>query len=127
MQPVITVSVSPESVAEDGGANLVYTFTRSGDVSGAATVNFRVTGSAQFDSDYTVGGAATYDAQVGTVTFAAGSATAAVTIDPTPDATVEVDETAWLVALPDGQSAVGAASHARGRSLTTIRCRCRSW
>jgi hypothetical protein len=112
--PAITVSVTPDSAAEDGATNMVYTFTRSGDAGAAATVNFRVTGSATYTSDYTATGAASFDAKVGSVTFAAGSSTATVTVDPTADTEVELDETAWLMALPDATYAVGAPSHASG-------------
>ena len=52
--PSVTVTVSPAAVAEDGLTNLVYTLTRSGDVSAEATVSFRVTGTALFGTDYTV-------------------------------------------------------------------------
>jgi hypothetical protein len=112
--PTITVSVSPASVTEDGASNLVYTFTRSGNTSAAATINFRVTGSAIHSSDYTATGAATFDAKTGSVTFSAGSNTATVTVDPTADTEVELDETAWLVALPGTSNAVGTAPHASG-------------
>ncbi len=112
--PEITISVSPGSVTEDGAANLVYTFTRSGSTTAAATIAFRVTGSAVVADDYSVSGAASYDAKVGTVTFAAGSGTATVTIDPTADTKVELDETAWLSVLPDASNQVGAPSHVSG-------------
>ncbi len=112
--PEITISVSPGSVTEDGAANLVYTFTRSGSTTAATTIAFRVTGSAVVADDYMVSGAASYDAKVGTVTFAAGSSTATVTIDPTADTKVELDETAWLSVLPDASNQVGAPSHVSG-------------
>ena len=112
--PTITVAVSPASVTEDGAANLVYTFTRSGSTAAAATIAFRVTGSAVVVDDYTVSGAASYDAKVGTVTFAAGSSTATVTIDPTADTKVELDETAWLSVLPGANNKMGTPSHVSG-------------
>jgi serralysin len=89
----VTLSVSPASVSEDAAANLVYTFTRNGNTTGALTVNFSVAGTATFNTDYTQSGAATFTAASGTVTFAAGNSTASVTIDPSADATVEPDET----------------------------------
>ena len=72
-------------MAEDGVTNLVYTFTRTGVTTGALTVNFTVGGTAAFGTDYTQTGAATFTRPTGTVTFAAGSPTATVTIDPTAD------------------------------------------
>lgn len=112
--PVVSVSVAPASVAEDGAANLVYTFTRTGSTAASATVHFRVTGSATYASDYTVAGATSFDAKVGIATFAAGSSTAVVTIDPTADQTIEPSETAWLVVLPRANTAVGNPVHAMG-------------
>ena len=54
----VSVAVSPLATDEDGGTNLVYTFTRS-DSSGALTVNFSIGGTATFNTDYTQTGAAT--------------------------------------------------------------------
>jgi hypothetical protein len=64
----VTLSVSPASVSEDGAANLVYTFTRNGNTTGALTANFSVAGGATFGTDYTQSGAATFTATTGTVT-----------------------------------------------------------
>ncbi len=87
--PSITLDISPASVTEDGTTNLVYTFTRTGDTTNPLTVNYTVDGTATFSTDYTQTGAASYTATTGTVTFAAGSSTATVTVDPTADTTVE--------------------------------------
>src|SRR6185369_7303372 len=92
----VSVAVSPSTVLEDGATNLVYTFTRGGVNTGSLTVNFAVAGTATFNSDYTQSGAATFSTTNGTVTFAAGSSTATVTVDPTTDVTVEPDETVIL-------------------------------
>jgi uncharacterized repeat protein (TIGR01451 family) len=92
----VSVAVSPASVAEDGATTMIYTFTRNGDTTNALTVNFAVGGTAAFGTDYTQSGAATFSASSGTVTFLAGSTTATVTIDPTADTTVELDESVTL-------------------------------
>jgi Bacterial Ig domain/Calx-beta domain len=92
----VSVAVSPSSVAEDGATNLVYTFTRNGVTSSALTVNFSVGGTATFGpspNDYTQTGATTFTTTSGSVTFAAGSSTATVTVDPEADTTAEADET----------------------------------
>ena len=94
--PDVSVTVAPASVAEDSGTGIVYTFTRTGPNDFARTINFSVTGTGTFGSDYTQSGAASFTTTTGTVTFAAGSATATVTITPTADTTVEADETAIL-------------------------------
>ena len=92
-EPVITLSISPTSVTEDGTSNLVYTFSRTGATTSALTVNYTVGGTATLGTDYT-GIAAT--PAVKTVTFAANSSTAKVTVDPTADTTIEANETVAL-------------------------------
>jgi len=96
--PTISLRVTPASVTEDGATNLVYSFTRTGGnlATPLNNVSFRVNGTAGFNSDYTQTGAASYTATTGTVNFAANSATATVTIDPTADTLVEANETAIL-------------------------------
>ena len=94
--PSISLAVSPASVTEDGPTNLVYTFTRTGTTANALTVNYGVGGTATFNTDYTQTGATSLTATTGTITFAAGSSNATLTIDPTADTTVEPDETVVL-------------------------------
>jgi serralysin len=89
--PSVTLAVSPSSVLEDGTANLIYTFTRTGSTTSALTVNYGITGTAD-SSDYT--GATPGTGK--TITFAAGASTATLTIDPTADTIVESDETVAL-------------------------------
>jgi uncharacterized protein YkwD len=91
--PAIFLAVSPASVSEDGPANLIYTFSRTGATTNALTVNYTAGGTATLGSDYT-GIPATPVTK--TITFAAGSATATVTVDPTTDSSVEPDETVAL-------------------------------
>jgi hypothetical protein len=83
--PVVTVSTADGTATEAGREPGTIRFTRTGgDLTAALTVN------------YTVGGAATaggdYEQLPGTVTFAAGEATADVTILPIDDAAVERPE-----------------------------------
>jgi len=94
--PIITLAIAPASVLEDGIANLVYTFTRTGITTSALTVNYNVSGTTTFGNDYSQTGAATFSASTGTVIFAANSATATVTIAPTADIIFEPDETIAL-------------------------------
>ena len=109
----VSVAVSPLSTTEDGAGNLVYTFTRS-DSSGALTVNFSVGGTATFNTDYTQTGAATFTPPTGTVTFADGSLTATVTVDPSADPSVEPDETVILTVTAGAGYAVGVPASATG-------------
>ncbi|MBD2626982.1 Calx-beta domain-containing protein [Trichormus variabilis] len=96
----VTLAVGPSGVLEDGVANLVYTFTRTGDTTNALSVNYAVGGTATFNTDYTqIGGqisTSTFTTPRGTITFAAGANTANLTINPTADTTVESNETVAL-------------------------------
>ncbi|TRU22914.1 MAG: hypothetical protein EWV81_17410 [Microcystis aeruginosa Ma_SC_T_19800800_S464] len=88
--PSVGLVVSPASVTEDGTQNLIYTFTRSGSTTNALTVNYTLGGTATLNTDYTRTGT------TNTVTFAGGSSTATVTVDPTADTIVESNETVIL-------------------------------
>lgn len=101
--PTITLALTPASVAEDGSPNLLYTFTRTGPTTSALTIAFTVAGTATFSSDYTQRGAASFTSTTGSITFAAGSNTATLTLDPTADTTIEANETIALT-LSSGTS-----------------------
>ncbi|WP_304439300.1 Calx-beta domain-containing protein, partial [Anabaena sp. 4-3] len=94
--PTVSLAVTPTSVTEDSATNLVYTFTRTGNTANSLTINFNVAGSATFNSDYTQIGATNFNGTTGTITFAAGSDTATLTIIPTADNLFEADETISL-------------------------------
>jgi len=106
--PSITLAVSPSSVTEDGTANLVYTFTRSGVTTNALTVNYTLGGTATLNTDYTRTGT------TNTVTFAAGSSTATVIVDPTADTTVESNETVALTLATGTGYTVGTPNTVTG-------------
>ncbi len=93
------VSVTNISDAIAGGTAGDFRFTRTGDVSAPLTVNYTVDGTAVPGSDYT--------GLPGTVTFAAGSATADVTVAALPDGTGPADvvqSVSVTVAPPQGAS-----------------------
>ena len=97
LEPNITLAVSPISVQEDFTTNLVYIFTRTDvGIANALTVNYGITGTADYNDDYTQKGAATFTGTTGTITFAANSNKATLTIIPTADTTVENNETVIL-------------------------------
>ncbi|GAL94788.1 Calx-beta domain-containing protein [Microcystis aeruginosa] len=106
--PSITLAVSPSSVTEDGTANLVYTFTRTGVTTNPLTVNYTLGGTATLNTDYTRTGT------TNTVNFAAGSSTATVTVDPTADTTVESDETVILTLAAGTGYTVGTTTAVTG-------------
>ncbi|MFM7711302.1 MAG: hypothetical protein ACKO7A_00745, partial [Microcystis sp.] len=106
--PSVTLVVSPASVTEDGTSNLVYTFTRSGVTTNALTVNYTLGGTATLNTDYTRTGTNN------TVTFAANSSTATVTVDPTADTTVEPDETVALTLASGTGYTIGTTTPVTG-------------
>ncbi|MCZ8119196.1 MAG: calx-beta domain protein, partial [Microcystis sp. LE18-22.4A] len=104
----VTLAVSPSSVTEDGTTNLVYTFTRTGVTTNPLTVNYTLGGTATLNTDYTRTGT------TNTVTFAAGSSTATVTVDPTADTTVEPDETVILTLATGTGYTIGTTTPVMG-------------
>ena len=108
---VITLAVAPAAIAEDGSSNLIYTFTRTGNLSNNLTVNYTVGGSATLGTDYT-GIAATPATK--SVTFAAGFATARVTVDPTADTDIEADETVALTLAAGTGYTIGTTAAVTG-------------
>jgi hypothetical protein len=89
--PTITLDVNFSGISENSPSNFVYTFTRTGATTNALTVNYGIAGTA-LSTDYTGETPGTGK----TITFAAGSATATLTLDPTADTTLETDETISL-------------------------------
>ncbi|WP_370583119.1 beta strand repeat-containing protein [Microcystis sp. LEGE 00066] len=106
--PSITLAVSPSSVTEDGTTNLTYTFTRSGVLTNALTANYTLGGTATLNTDYTRSGTNN------TVTFAANSTTAKVTVDPTADTTFEPDETVILTLATGTGYTIGTTTPVTG-------------
>jgi hypothetical protein len=115
---LVSVVVSPSSTAE-GGANLVYTFTRTGPTTGAVTANFSVGGTASFPGDYTQSGATTFTPPTATVTFGVGNSTATVTVMPLTDCLVEGSETVVFTVQPGTGYGVGSPSTATGTIANT--------
>jgi Ca2+-binding RTX toxin-like protein len=110
----ITLTVSPSSVTEDGTTNLIYTFTRTGNIANALTVNYNIGGSATFNTDYTQTGATSFTGTTGTITFAAGSSTKTLTINPTADTTLESNETVALTLAAGSGYTVGTTTAVTG-------------
>jgi choice-of-anchor C domain-containing protein len=107
--PSITLAVAPTSVNEDGTTNLVYTFTRTGPTTSTLTVNYGITGTADA-TDYT--GATPGTGK--TITFAANSATATLTIDPTADTTIEANDTVALTLATGTGYVIGTTAAVTG-------------
>ena len=106
----ITLDISPVSVLEDGATNLIYTFSRTGPATNALIVNYSIGGTA-YSTDYS--GATQGTGK--TITFAAGTSTATLTIDPTADSTVEAEETIDLTLSTGTGYTIGTAAAVVGR------------
>lgn len=110
---VVSVTVSPLSTNE-GGADLVYTFTRTGSTASSLTVNFSVGGTASFPADYSQTGAATFTPPTATVTIGVGNSSAAVNVTPLTDCLTEGPETVEFTVQPGTGYGVGSPSIATG-------------
>lgn len=113
VESLVSLTVSPASVAEGSGGGLVYTFTRT-DTTGNVTVNFNVAGSATHTLDYTAAGAASFNGSNGTVTIADGFASATVTLSEVNDTLVEGDENVTLTLVSATGYGIGSPSSATG-------------
>ncbi len=110
----VSVSVSPSRVAEDGTANLDYTFTRTGATTNSLTLNFTVTGTATRTTDYALTGAARLRSTTGTLVIPAGQATKTITVNPNADTTIEANETVILTVTPTAAYLARIANSATG-------------
>lgn len=108
--PTATIAVSPASVAEDGAPNLVFTVTLN-----------PVNPLASTTLNYTAGGTATNGTDYATITsplvIPAGSTTGTITVNPTPDASIEAGETATITLNSGTGYNVGSPSSATGNIL----------
>jgi len=104
--PVITALATDAAAGESGTGQGTGTFTisRTGSTASALTVNFTAGGTAIGGSDY---------ASIGTtVAFAAGSATATITVSVTKDSSIEGDETMIVTLVAGTGYTVGSPSSA---------------
>lgn len=113
LTPAVSVEVAPLQVEEDVGNTLFFTFTRT-ETAGALSVNFGVSGSAAFGTDYTQSGATTFTLATGTVAFTDGADTATVTVNVTTDDNTEPDETVILTVTSGAGYTIGAIPAATG-------------
>lgn len=100
----VTVAATDASATEAGLTTGKITFTRSGDIAAALTVNYAVSGTATAGSDYAGLGVS--------VTFQAGKTTATKTVTPKQDTLAEGNETVILTLKQSPNYAVGPANKA---------------
>jgi hypothetical protein len=110
----IALLASFNTVAEDGSNHLIYTFTRTGSSASALTVRYTAAGTATFGTDYTAVGVTNFNGTSGTVTFAAGSNTATLTLAPKSDATIESNETIALTIAAGSGYTIGTTTAVTG-------------
>jgi uncharacterized protein YjlB len=102
--PTVAVTTTDDTATEEGTTTGAFTITRTGDVTGMLTVNYTVSGTATPNTDYL--------SLTGTVTFAAGAASATLLISPIDDALVEGNETVVLTLGANAAYTLGAATQA---------------
>lgn len=107
--PSASIAVSPASVSEDGAANLVYTVTLSQASLTATNVNFAFSGTTTNGTDFA--------AVANPLVIAAGATSGTITVNPTADATIELDETVVITLVAGSGYAVGAPAAATGTIL----------
>ncbi|WNH47040.1 putative Ig domain-containing protein [Xanthomonas hawaiiensis] len=107
--PVASITVSPASVYEDGAPNLVYTVALSQPSPSALSIGFNVGGTATNGTDY-----ATINSPL---VIAAGQTSGTITVNPTPDTTVEPDETVVISLNAGSGYTVGSPNSATGTIL----------
>jgi hypothetical protein len=113
--PIVTLAVSPSAVAEDDNSNIIYTFSRTGDTSNGLSVHYALGGTATPGIDYT-GIAATWT-PIRSVSFAAGTASATIMVDPTVDSEIEPDESIELSLYPGYGYSIGTTAWVVGTIL----------
>jgi hypothetical protein len=94
--PFASVTVSPSNVNENSGTAMVYTFALSSPATSNITINFAVTGSATFTTDYTASGASSFTSSTGSVVIPNGASSATVSLTPVGDIALEVQESVVL-------------------------------
>ncbi|KAF0100619.1 MAG: cadherin domain/calx-beta domain protein [Rhodospirillaceae bacterium] len=91
---------------QSGSTSFTFTITRTGDLSGANSAQWAVTGSAVNGADFTGGVLPT-----GTVSFAAGETSKVISIGVAGDSAVEANEAFWVqLSQPGAGTSLGTAS-----------------
>jgi hypothetical protein len=98
--PSVSVTPTDAAGAEQGSGPIVFTVTRTGSTTGTLAVTLTWTGTAALTTDYAIAAAGGTLSNNGlTLTFAAGSATATVTVTPVDDTAVEDNESVTMTVV----------------------------
>ena len=103
--PTVTIAATDAAASETGPDAGTFTVTRTGATTASLNVQYSVGGTATSGADYA--------ALTGTVTIAAGQASATVTVTPVNDAEFEGDETVGLTLTANAAYSVGTSEDAR--------------
>ncbi|MCH4903386.1 DUF4114 domain-containing protein, partial [Cylindrospermopsis raciborskii CHAB3438] len=117
--PTITLAVNPSIVTEDGTTNLVYTLTRTGDLANSLIVNVNGGGTAVLGTDFSISGpiGQSTSGSIASVTFAAGSSTATVIVDPIPNSIPGGNKTVFATLAPGVGYNIGTVGAVTGTIL----------
>jgi hypothetical protein len=102
--PVVTISASDPSAAENGPNNGTFTIMRSGSTAAPLVIQYSTGGTATSGSDYSP--------LPGLVTIPAGQASAAISLVPIDDTAVEGSETVIVTLSTDPAYTLGATTSA---------------
>jgi hypothetical protein len=102
--PVVAISASDPSAAEDGPNSGAFTITRSGSMAAPLSVQYSVGGTATSGSDYS--------SLPGLVMIPAGQASTTITLVPIDDPTAEASETVVVTLSADPAYTLGASKTA---------------
>lgn len=105
---LVTVSVAPSSVDEDGTPNLIFTFSRNAASRGTLTIFYSITGTAVNGVDYELLGPSFM------ISFEGNALTTTLNVNPIADVDVEADKTVIVTVLPNEAYTVGSPSSATG-------------
>jgi concanavalin A-like lectin/glucanase superfamily protein/Big-like domain-containing protein/glucose/sorbosone dehydrogenase/Calx-beta domain-containing protein len=102
--PTVAVAATDPTATEAGLTTGTFAVSRTGSAAAALTVNYTVSGSATPGSDY--------GALTGSVTIPAAAASAAITVTPIDDTSIEPGETVVISLTPNGAYLVAAPGSA---------------
>jgi len=107
--PSASITVSPASVVENDGPNLVYTVALSAAAAAPLTINYTIGGDAINGNDY---------APIGTsVVIAAGATSQTIIVNPNNNGTIEPNETVIITLAAGAGYTVGTPNSATGTIL----------
>ena len=113
--PVVSLAVTQAAGSEQGRVPIVFTVSRAGSTASTLAVSLNWGGTAANGTDYSISvSGGTLSANRQTLTFAAGSTSATVTITPIDDTSIEPTETVTLAVAAGKGYTLGALASGSG-------------